>query len=135
MNEKINEKIKNNFTFTQKELENTQKITDRERFVYIYTSLIFNPVIMGLPLQRRDEILKQMKEKFCPSVSNADWYVLFHSCENLRKQLVQYLAEITTAEEQQKIASDFTKLVGDHNYSSIARLAKKIQNLINKSKS
>jgi DNA-directed RNA polymerase subunit M/transcription elongation factor TFIIS len=121
-----NDKIKNGFCVKFSEIQNTPKMSDREKFVYIFTSLTLNPVVMSLSQKRKDEVLAKLKDKFCPTLTLADWYVLFHECEKMRSDLVNAVSDILTVEEMLNIHADFTKLVGDHNYGKISELVEKI---------
>lgn len=110
---------------TQDEVNKVPPLTAREKFLFIGMSLMFNPVVMGLPLKRRDEILVQLNDKIA-KVSPAEWYVIFHSTEALRPMLNEELSNILSKEEMMKVKDGFLNLLGPTEANTIGELAKKI---------
>jgi len=77
---------------------NENTLTDRELFIYISTSLSFNPLLDGLEKTTKTKILKDvLKEMDLKYISNGDVYQIMQTIELFREKLGLALNKVIDA--------------------------------------
>lgn len=75
------------------------KMTPREIFVYLMVSLIKDPTMQALGIDKRTVILDELRKEFCPTVDDNDWASLAREIDTNQVEVTKSLVKLVKLED------------------------------------
>lgn len=113
-------------------------LSDREKFIYIATSIQHALMTNDLDKETQTRILIKMVEKFCPRIKYSEWRDIFYSVEDIKENLAVELIKCVESKDYEQIHAKFLKVFGYTQEEYEPRMKKlnididKVKQVINK---